>query len=143
MAVASDESVAVASTESVAAAVSVAADESVALAAADTYVVVLALTEDLAAAVERVLDDPQVDAAVVYAVAPLPVLRDVSVRALGRGLVVRAAALDLGGPPPVCGTGLCGGCDVVVPHREGERVLRACLEGPVVPGELLTSGPAR
>ena len=105
--------------------------------------VVLALPEDLAAAVERVLDDPQVDAAVVYAVAPLPVLRDVSVRALGRGLVVRAAALDLGGPPPVCGTGLCGGCDVVVPHREGERVLRACLEGPVVPGELLTSGPAR
>lgn len=101
--------------------------------------VVLSLPEDLAASVERVLDDPAVAPSVVYAAAPLPALRAVTARARARGLAVRAAALDLSGPGVVCGTGLCGACDLVV--RDGQdgsvRVLRACLEGPVVPGELL------
>lgn len=102
--------------------------------------VVLALPEDLPAAVDRVLDDPDVDASVVYAAAPLPVLRDVAARALARGLAVRAAALDLQGPAPVCGTGLCGGCDLDVPDGAGSRTFRPCLEGPVVPGEWLVDG---
>lgn len=107
--------------------------------------VVLALPQDLPAALERVLDDPEVAPAVVYAAAPVPVLRDVAGRAGLRGLPVRAAALDLGGPPPVCGTGLCGGCDLEVRDRggTGTRVLRACLEGPVLPGELLAGGGPR
>ena len=107
--------------------------------------VVLALPQDLPAALERVLDDPEVAPAVVYAAAPVPVLRDVAERALVRGLPVRAAALDLAGPPPLCGTGLCGGCDLEVTDPEGRspRVLRACLEGPVVPGELLVDGGRR
>lgn len=105
--------------------------------------VVQALPEDLPAAVERVLDDPEVDPVVVYAAAPLAALRDVCARALGRGLVVRAAALDLDGPAPLCGTGLCGGCDLAVPGDGGERVLRTCLEGPVVPGELLVGAATR
>ncbi|WP_162802751.1 iron-sulfur cluster-binding protein [Ornithinimicrobium avium] len=105
--------------------------------------VVLALPEDLPAALERVLDAPDVDAAVVYAAAPVPVLREVAGRALARGLPVRAAALDLDGPGPVCGTGLCGGCDLEVPDAAGTRVLRPCLEGPVVPGELLVEEARR
>lgn len=103
--------------------------------------VVLALPEDLPAALERLLDDPGVDPAVVYAVAPLPVLRDVAHRTLVRGPALRVAALDLQGPGVVCGTGLCGTCDLVVDDASGPggrgRVLRACLEGPVVPGEWL------
>lgn len=110
--------------------------------------VVLALPEDLPAALDRLLDDTAVDPAVVYAVAPLPVLRDVADRSLGRGRVVRVAALDLQGPGVVCGTGLCGACDLLVHDGPGgpsarPRVLRPCLEGPVVPGEWLLEGPPR
>lgn len=104
-----------------------------------TRTVVLTAPEDLPAALERVLDDPASDTAVVYAAAPLPTLRDVTARALRRGLVVRAAVLDLQGPV-VCGTGLCGGCDLSVQDGAAgapARVLRGCLEGPVVPGEWL------
>lgn len=106
--------------------------------------VLLSLPEDLPAALERALDDPAVDPAVVYAAAPLPLLRDVCVRTVRRGLRVRVAALDLH-DAPVCGTGLCGGCDVAVVDqrgRPGARLLRACLEGPVVPGEWLVEEPA-
>ncbi|GAA5163493.1 hypothetical protein [Ornithinimicrobium tianjinense] len=106
--------------------------------------VVLALPEDLPAALERLLDDPAVDPAVVYAAAPRPVLREVAVAGLGRQRVVRVAALDLEAPV-VCGTGLCGSCDLEVGDgAEGSGgVLRPCLEGPVVPGELLVDGPTR
>lgn len=105
--------------------------------------VVLALPEDLPATLERVLADPATDAAVLYAAAPLPVLHRV-VRAAGHhGLPSRVAALDLDAPV-VCGTGLCGACDLPVrgPRGRGGTVLRACLEGPVVPGEQLVEDPA-
>lgn len=108
--------------------------------------VVLTPPEDLPAALERLLEDPEADTAVVYAAAPPATLRHVAGRALEHGLVVRVAALDLRAPEPavVCGTGLCGGCDL--PVRDGggaPRVLRPCLEGPVVPGEWLLVEPGR
>ncbi|GGK74234.1 dihydroorotate oxidase [Ornithinimicrobium pekingense] len=113
--------------------------------------VLLALPEDLPATLRRVLDDPAADPAVVYAAGPVPLLRGVAEEALRRGLPVRAAALDLDGPAVVCGTGLCGACDLLVhddgrgPRQAGRagRVLRPCLEGPVVPGEWLVEEPAR
>jgi dihydroorotate dehydrogenase electron transfer subunit len=110
-----------------------------------TRAVLLALPQDLPATLERVLDDPAVDPAVVYAAAPLPMLRDVAARGRRRGLVVRAAALDLHGPEVVCGTGLCGGCDLTVHDGDGRsgRLFRPCLEGPVVPGEWLVQGAGR
>lgn len=106
--------------------------------------VLLTLPEDLSTALEKVLDDPAVDPAVVYAAAPLPVLRDVVSHARRRDLRVRVAALDLS-DAPVCGTGLCGGCDLWVDDgsgRPGGRMLRPCLEGPVLPGEWLMGEPA-
>ncbi|TQM97024.1 dihydroorotate dehydrogenase electron transfer subunit [Ornithinimicrobium humiphilum] len=104
--------------------------------------VVLALPPDLPAAVDRVLDGEASDAAVLYAAGPVRVLRDVAARGLRRGMAVRVAALDLATDGVVCGTGLCGTCDLPVrtTDRDGrlvERVLRPCLEGPVVPGEWL------
>ena len=118
-----------------------------------TRAVHLSLPEDLPAALERLLGDPSVDASVVYAAAPLPTLHHVAGRALRRGLVVRAAALDLRGSDVVCGTGLCGACDLTVHDGDGAggtgsgrgpgRLLRPCLEGPVVPGEWLVEGVAR
>lgn len=110
--------------------------------------VVLALPDDLPAALERLLEDPVVDPAVVYAAAPLPVLHDVARRSLRRGRALRVAALDLQGEEVVCGTGLCGACDLVVHDGTGNaaapaRVVRACLEGPVVPGEWLVEETRR
>jgi dihydroorotate dehydrogenase electron transfer subunit len=102
--------------------------------------VVLALPDDLPAVLDRVLDDARVDPAVVYAAAPVPVLRSVAAAALARGRVVRVAALDLDGPL-VCGTGLCGACDVDIDAGGRHAVLRPCVEGPVVPGEWLLGGP--
>lgn len=104
--------------------------------------VVLTLPEDLPAALERALGDPGVDPAVVYAAAPVPVLRTVAAAALRRGRVVRVAALDLAGPV-VCGTGLCGACDLEVTLDRSTTVVRPCLEGPVVPGEWLVEAPPR
>lgn len=107
--------------------------------------VVLTPPEDLPDALDRVLGGPGADAAVLYAAAPPPVVREVAARAARRGLVARVAALDLDGPGARCGTGLCGGCDMVVQAGDGSgpRVLRACLEGPVVPGEWLLAGAGR
>lgn len=110
-----------------------------------TRAVVLTEPQDLPAALERVLDDPAVDPAVVYAAAPLTALQDVAGRALRRGLLVRVAALDVQGPGVVCGTGVCGACDLLVHDGDGAagRLLRPCLEGPVVPGEWLGGGAGR
>ncbi|MFK5635331.1 MULTISPECIES: hypothetical protein [unclassified Ornithinimicrobium] len=99
--------------------------------------VVLALPEDLTATLARMLADPAVDPAVVYAAAPVPVLRDVAEEARSAGRTVRACALDLAGDTLVCGTGLCGACDLEVVDAGVARVLRPCLEGPVLPGEWL------
>lgn len=101
--------------------------------------VVLTLPEDLSASLERMLDDHDINPAVVYACAPVPILREIATAGVARGLAVRVAALDLD-QPVVCGTGLCGACDLEVHDGRSSRVLRACLEGPVVPGDWLVGG---
>ena len=104
--------------------------------------VVLTVPEDLPLAVQRMLDDPGVDPAVVYAAAPVTLLRSVAEAALARGRVTRVAALDLSAPV-VCGTGLCGACDLRVRDGREARVVRACVDGPVLPGEWLLEEAAR
>lgn len=103
--------------------------------------VILALPEDLTATVDRALDDPAIDPAVVYAAAPVPALRQIASSAAARGRSTRVAALDLAAGV-VCGTGLCGACDLDVHDGRSASVLRPCLEGPVVPGEWLLRGEA-
>ncbi|MFX0538774.1 hypothetical protein ACQBAT_08900 [Ornithinimicrobium sp. Y1847] len=98
--------------------------------------VVLSLPEDVGAALERLLDDASVDPAVLYAAAPVPLLRTVVSAAAGRGLASRVAALDLAADV-VCGTGLCGACDLELHDGARSAVVRPCLEGPVLPGEWL------
>lgn len=104
--------------------------------------VVLSLPEDLDASLARVLDDPDVDPAVVYAVAPRAALTRIAATTTERGRAVRVAALDLEADL-VCGTGLCGACDLEVFDGRTTMVLRPCLEGPVVPGEWLTGAELR
>lgn len=94
--------------------------------------VVLTSGADLRTALRAVLD--RVDPALVLATGPTEVVRVVA--ELARGRVVRVSAVD---PEAlvVCGTGVCGACDVVVTDGAGPRRLRPCTEGPVVPGEWL------
>ncbi|WP_202879505.1 hypothetical protein [Serinicoccus kebangsaanensis] len=78
--------------------------------------------------------DAEPELAVVFAAGSRPQVRAVAAAARRAGRAVRVAALDLA-EPVLCGTGICGQCDV--PVDGGARMLRACLEGPVVPGEWL------
>lgn len=98
--------------------------------------VVLTTPADLPAALADRLDDPATDPAVVFATGPRPLVGVVAALAAPRGRVVRVAAVDPE-DPVVCGTGLCGGCDLVLEDADGPRRVRPCLEGPVVPGEWL------
>lgn len=98
--------------------------------------VVLTTPEDLPDALEARLDDPGADPALVLAAGPRALARTVAAAAVARGRVVRAAAVDPDADV-VCGTGLCGACDLDVPGTTGKRRARPCLEGPVVPGEWL------
>lgn len=98
--------------------------------------VALTTSVDLVDAVARVLDGLAGQVGVVYAATPrhlLPRLVDV----VGtRGAACRVSVLDVDGEGVLCGTGLCGGCDLeLTGGAAAGRVLRACLEGPVVPGE--------
>lgn len=90
-------------------------------------------------AVGRVLSSTEVS--LVLGAGPPWLVRETLHRAQGR--VARVAPLDLDGPL-VCGTGLCGGCDLEGRDRDGApRTVRACLEGPVLRGsdlELTTAG---
>lgn len=94
--------------------------------------VVLTQTGELTHALDSLL--VSADPALVLATGPMRVVRLVASRAQGR--VVRVCAVDPSAPV-VCGTGLCGACDLVVHDGAVPRVVRACLEGPVVPGEWL------
>ena len=98
--------------------------------------VVLAAPDDFSAALVARLDDPATDPALVLATGPRDLVRVVASLAAPRGRVVRVAALDPASPL-VCGTGVCGSCDLVVDEPDGPRRVRPCLEGPVVPGEWL------
>ncbi|WP_149814694.1 hypothetical protein [Serinicoccus marinus] len=71
---------------------------------------------------------------VVYATGSRDQVQDVAAAARDRGRASRVAALDLQ-EPVLCGTGLCGQCDLRVVVDGQTRRLRPCLEGPVLPGE--------
>lgn len=94
--------------------------------------VVLTSAADLRAALGSVLAD--VDPALVLATGPAEIVRTVAELSVGR--VVRVSAVDPDAAV-VCGTGLCGACDLVVAADAGPRRVRPCVEGPVVPGEFV------
>lgn len=94
--------------------------------------VVLTGTEDLPAALGSLL--ATVDPALVLALGPTHVVRTVAEHSRGR--VARVTLVDPGAPV-VCGTGVCGVCDLEVPDAAGPRRVRPCVEGPVVPGSWL------
>ncbi|MBO0805683.1 MAG: dihydroorotate dehydrogenase electron transfer subunit [Nocardiopsaceae bacterium] len=70
---------------------------------------------------------------VIYASAPLPVLRSVCALARRYSLPVQALVPE---SAMTCGTGLCAGCVLPVAAGDGiTRMARACTEGPVFRGE--------
>lgn len=101
--------------------------------------VVLTTPDELAGMVADRLDDPRTDPAVVFATGPRDLVRSVASLAAPRGRAVRVAAVDVTAPV-VCGTGVCGACDLVVADEGGPRRVRPCVEGPVVRGEWVLAG---
>jgi dihydroorotate dehydrogenase electron transfer subunit len=72
---------------------------------------------------------------VIYASAPLGVLRAVCALAGRYGIPVQALVAE---PPMTCGTGLCMGCVLPVVGNDGiTRMVRACVDGPVFRGDLV------
>jgi dihydroorotate dehydrogenase electron transfer subunit len=72
---------------------------------------------------------------VIYASAPLPVLRAVSVLAGRYAIPVQALVSE---PAMMCGTGLCMGCVLPAVGTDGiTRMVRACVDGPVFRGDLV------
>ena len=72
---------------------------------------------------------------VIYASAPLPVLRSVCALARRYSLPVQALVSE---PDMTCGTGLCQGCVLPVVGNDGvTRMVRACTDGPVFRGDLV------
>lgn len=100
--------------------------------------IVLCHPEDLAVTVDRVLHDPACDPAVVYAVLPPDIGTTVAQITQLAGRVCRIAPLDLDAEV-VCGTGVCGGCEL---ETGGRQRIRPCLDGPVLPGDMLTTTAA-
>jgi dihydroorotate dehydrogenase electron transfer subunit len=71
---------------------------------------------------------------VIYACAPVSVLRDVSALA-GRYEIPVQACVDV---PMACGTGMCMGCVLPVTGTDGvTRIVRSCVDGPVFRGDLV------
>src|ERR1700761_2426008 len=72
---------------------------------------------------------------VIYASAPVAVLRSVCVLAGRYGIPVQALVSE---PSMTCGTGLCMGCVLPAVGTDGvTRMVRACVEGPVFRGDLV------
>jgi len=72
---------------------------------------------------------------VIYASAPLPVLRSVSQLARRYSLPVQALVHE---PSMACGTGMCSGCVLpVIGKDQVTRMVRACTDGPVFRGDLV------
>src|ERR1700729_1213955 len=72
---------------------------------------------------------------VIYASAPIPVLRSVCAMAGRYGIPVQAPVSD---PAMICGTGLCMGCVLPVVGNDGiTRMVRACVDGPVFRGDVV------
>jgi dihydroorotate dehydrogenase electron transfer subunit len=71
---------------------------------------------------------------VIYAAAPLPVLREVAALASRYQLPVQALVEQ----PTACGTGVCMSCVLPVTGPDGvTRIVRACTEGPVFRADLV------
>lgn len=100
--------------------------------------VVLTRPDALAVELAARLDDPATDPALVLATGPEELVQEVVRQAVPRGRVVRVAALDPDSGN-VCGTGVCGCCELMVTDGSGRRRVRPCLEGPVLPGEWLAT----
>ena len=84
------------------------------------------------AMVEQVIREARTD--VIYACAPVPVLRDVSELAARYEIPVQAS-VDV---PMACGTGVCMGCVLPVKGTDGiTRIVRSCVDGPVFRGDLV------
>jgi dihydroorotate dehydrogenase electron transfer subunit len=72
---------------------------------------------------------------VIYASAPLGVLRAVCALAGRYGIPVQALVAE---PSMTCGTGLCMGCVLPAVGNDGiTRMVRACVDGPVFRGDLV------
>jgi dihydroorotate dehydrogenase electron transfer subunit len=72
---------------------------------------------------------------VIYASAPLSVLRSVCALAGRYGVPVQALVSE---PAMTCGTGLCMGCVLPAVGNDGiTRMVRACVDGPVFRGDLV------
>jgi dihydroorotate dehydrogenase electron transfer subunit len=72
---------------------------------------------------------------VIYASAPLSVLRSVCALAGRYGIPVQALVSE---PGMTCGTGLCMGCVLPAIGNDGvTRMVRACVDGPVFRGDLV------
>jgi dihydroorotate dehydrogenase electron transfer subunit len=84
------------------------------------------------AMLEQVIREARTD--VIYACAPVPVLRDVSELAARYEIPVQAS-VDV---PMACGTGVCMGCVLPVTGTDGiTRIVRSCVDGPVFRGDLV------
>jgi len=72
---------------------------------------------------------------VIYASAPIPVLRAVCALAARFAIPVQALVAE---PAMMCGTGLCMGCVLPAVGNDGiTRMVRACVDGPVFRGDLV------
>jgi len=81
---------------------------------------------------EPVIREARTD--VIYACAPVPVLRDVTAIADRYAIPVQAS-VDV---PMACGTGVCMGCVLPVTGNDGiTRIVRSCVDGPVFRGDLV------
>jgi len=71
---------------------------------------------------------------VIYASAPLPVLRDATALAGRYGVPVQACVPQAAG----CGTGVCMSCVLPVAGSDGiTRMVRSCVDGPVFRGDMV------
>jgi dihydroorotate dehydrogenase electron transfer subunit len=71
---------------------------------------------------------------VIYASAPSAVLRAVCALAGRYGIPVQALVTE----PMICGTGVCSACVLPVVGTDGiTRMVRSCVEGPVIRGDLV------
>jgi dihydroorotate dehydrogenase electron transfer subunit len=81
---------------------------------------------------EQIIREARTD--VIYASAPVPVLREVAAIA-GRYDIPVQASVDV---PMACGTGVCMGCVLPVTGTDGiTRIVRSCVDGPVFRADLV------
>ena len=81
---------------------------------------------------EQIIREARTD--VIYASAPVPVLREVTAIASRYDIPVQAS-VDV---PMACGTGVCMGCVLPVTGTDGiTRIVRSCVDGPVFRGDLV------